>query len=389
MIILDKPYVSPLLEQTIVEHDIPVLINDQTLSLTQRDRMKILDENLFFQIYQESDAPLLYTNSENAIRPIFEHLRGSQLESTTRLLKNKALFREKTATLYPELTYLETDRNALKDLKPADLPFPFVIKPSVGFFSMGVYRVDDEQEWQEVIDKIEDELERVRDLYPSYVLGTEKFLIEDCIEGDEFAVDAYYDRNGRPVILNILKHLFASSKDTSDRVYFTGAKVIQEWLEPFERELDKIGRTFNLKGYPVHIEFRAQKNGRIYPIELNPLRFAGWCSTDIAYEAFGINPYEFYLFGKKPDWPNVLRGKEHNLYSVTVCEISHTVDRNRIRTVDFDRFLSLYRHLLELRKIDYRQYPVFAFVFSETDQMTDLKKILTEDLTQYLVLDNN
>jgi hypothetical protein len=41
-------------------------------------------------------------------------------------------------------------------------------------------------------------------IYPEQVLDTRSFLIEEYIEGDEFALDAYFDGDGNPVILNIL-----------------------------------------------------------------------------------------------------------------------------------------------------------------------------------------
>lgn len=59
----------------------------------------------------------------------------------------------------------------------------------------------------------------------------------------------------------------------------------------------------NLKNFPAHIEIRIDKNGNINPIEVNPLRFGGWCTTgDISWYAYGFNSYEYFLKGKKPDW---------------------------------------------------------------------------------------
>ena len=62
---------------------------------------------------------------------------------------------------------------------------------------------------------------KIENLYPTKVLDTNTFIIEECIEGDEFAFDAYYDEFGNPVLLNTFKHYFASRNDVSDRVYYT------------------------------------------------------------------------------------------------------------------------------------------------------------------------
>ena len=41
---------------------------------------------------------------------------------------------------------------------------------------------------------------------------------------------------------------------------------------------------------------------------------------------------------------------------------------------------------IELRKFDYREYPIFGFLFTESsaDNQAELENILTSDLTQYI-----
>jgi len=122
-----------------------------------------------------------------------------------------------------------------------------------------------------------------------------KFIIEECIEGDEFAIDAYYNPSGKPVILNILRHPFSSDTDVSDRVYYTSKEIIMEHLDTFRNTLESIGGIACLSSFPVHVEVRVDQYGKVIPIEFNPMRFAGWCVTDIAYSAYGINTYEYYF----------------------------------------------------------------------------------------------
>ena len=72
-------------------------------------------------------------------------------------------------------------------------------------------------EWDGVLHTIGDEMEAVKALYPLEVLDTTRFIIETCVEGEEFAIDAYYDGAGDVVLLNVLQHLFSSAEDVSDR----------------------------------------------------------------------------------------------------------------------------------------------------------------------------
>ena len=51
----------------------------------------------------------------------------------------------------------------------------------------------------------------------------------------------------------------------------------------------EIGKLKNIKLFPMHIEVRVTKTGDVVPIEINPMRFAGWCTTDVANYAWRIN----------------------------------------------------------------------------------------------------
>ncbi len=389
MFILDKPYVSQLLERTLIDHQIPVLIREPALIRSDLSRLNHLDLPLFFERLNQKSDPLLYTNSENAVSLIYDHAPDSRLAKVTRQLKDKAFFREKTQALYPGLQYMRVTRSELSRLQEKDLTFPLILKPAVGFFSMGVYRVDHYDEWSATLQDLEAELTRVSSLYPQHVLDTEGFLIESYIEGREYAVDAYYDDAGEPVILNILEHLFASERDTGDRCYYTGGKVIEQLHRLFTDELRKIGSLFDLRRYPVHVEFRVQSDSqekRAFPIEVNPLRFAGWCSTDLAYYAYGINPYQYFFQQQKPDWAQIIQEKGDRYFGITVAEIPPHIDREQIDHIDYGHFEQMFSHILDIRKIDYRMYPVFAFVFSETKEMSELKRLLHLDLTEFIHL---
>ena len=63
-------------------------------------------------------------------------------------------------------------------------------------------------------------------------------------------MDAYYDENGDPVIINILGHLFASSDDVSDRCYITSTEIIRTHHDDFLSLLREIGQRAELRKFP-------------------------------------------------------------------------------------------------------------------------------------------
>jgi hypothetical protein len=253
---------------------------------------------------------------------------------------------------------------------------------------MGVHKVAEPAEWPNVIRAIRAEMAAVQSLYPAAVLDTTTFIIEDCIEGEELAIDVYYDDEGRPVIVNILLHLFGSDKDVSDRVYFTSAAIIRRYRKRLKTVLADIGRLANLRHFPVHAELRLDGQGRIRPIEVNPMRFGGWCATDIAHHAYGINPYLCYFRQQAPEWDRILAGQSDRVCALLVLDKPGDVPAERIAAFDYDQLLARFEKPLELRRIDYQEYPVFGFLIVETrpENMAELEAILLSDLKEFIQL---
>jgi len=275
----------------------------------------------------------------------------------------------------------------LKRIRIDDIPRPFIIKPTVGFFSMGVYKISGNEEWGNTLHSLLAEMERINNLCPEEVLDIRSFIIEQCIHGEEFAMDAYYDSAGKPVILTILKHIFASDADVGDRVYITSKDIIEDNLGPLTEFLEKIGDAAGVKNFPVHVELRRDYNGALLLIEVNPMRFGGWCTTaDLSFLAYGFNPYVYYYFQKKPNWPEVLKGKEGKLFSLIVLDNSTGRDVNEIQSFDYEKLLSHFEKPLELRKIDYKKHSVFCFLFAETRKtnFSELERVLNSNLTEFV-----
>ncbi len=387
MFFVDKPYVSEFFKMTVRDNAIPVVGTDIAKHLGLYSGTKVISENRAIEMARELGNPTIYITSENSIGWISKHLAFSNLPAKIELFKDKLKFRELIRSIFPNFYFKEVRTEDLKKIQFNEIPLPFIIKPTIGFFSIGVYKVSSYEEWVNTIDSIITELDQIKDLYPGEVLNTSSFIIEQCINGEEFAVDAYYNSIGKPVILSILKHTFSSETDVSDRVYISSKEIIESNLEEFTDFVGKIGNLAGVKNFPVHIELRRDNDGTLLPIEVNPMRFGGWCTTaDISFLAYGFNPYLYYYSQKKPNWSEVLKGKEGKLFSIIVLDNSTGIDVDEITSFNYEKLLSNFEKPIELRKIDYKKYPVFGFLFAETreDNFIELKNILDSDLNEFI-----
>ena len=387
MFLIDKPYASDFLIKTIREHKYPIVSSPVARELITDDSLAwISEEEAIRQLNNNPETPL-YSNSENALAWIAEHLGDSELAKHVRLFKDKAEFRKLIKDLYPDFSYSTVKLEEIQHLPAEGLRFPFVIKPSVGFFSIGVHVVKNTADWEIALQELN--IDRLRSIYPQNVLDTSTFLIEDYIEGEEFAVDCYFNNEGEVVILNILHHLFSSGADTSDRVYTTSKDIILQYTEIFGGFLQNLGRKAEVKNFPAHVELRVDTSGRIIPIEVNPLRFGGWCTTaDLLGIAMGYNSYEYYIRRERPNWDLVFENRSQMNYSIIVLNNNSGYSPEEIVHFDYDLLESDFENALHTRRMDVGKYAVFGFVFTETSpgNKEELNHILVSDLRKYITL---
>jgi ATP-grasp domain-containing protein len=243
MIILEKPYVSSLLKQTVINKKIPVLKNDMLEGIALNGEFNSYLTDDLIEKCKNEIHPLVYSNSENSIEWINKNLAFTSLPETIEKLKNKYTFRQLLEPLYPNLYFKKIK---IEDIdKIGSCKFPFIIKPSVGFFSLGIFRVNNQKEWLTVKEELKTEVGNIKNIFPKEVMNLSEFIIEEIIEGEEFAIDMYYKSDGKPVILNIYKHLFSSDYDVSDRSYHTSKEIIEKHIDHFTGVLGQIGRTLN------------------------------------------------------------------------------------------------------------------------------------------------
>lgn len=294
--------------------------------------------------------------------------------------------RSALAPLYPNYAFFQVSIDELDSTNPASIPYPVVLKPATGFFSFGIYPLFSAEDWTAAVADIKAQSATWSSHYNERVVNNAQFIVESYLEGQEYALDAYYDENGETVVLDILKHDFAGAEDTSDRLYYTSKRIIEEQLEPMGRFLADCNKLLNFRNFPVHVEVRVQEDGSIIPIEFNPCRFAGLCGTDVSYFAYGFKTYDYFLANKRPNWDEILAGKNGFIYPMILLTKSGITEEDHCE-FDYERFTAQFRRVLGLRPQDAARYNSFGFMFLEVreqDWDSEVVPLLVDDFEDYI-----
>lgn len=380
MIILEKPFVSNEIKD-FLEHSQTAVLDNATARESAGASRKfnlVSDQEARKRI---ASGERIYTVSENALDWIYQNSSDKNLLATIDTMKNKAAMRRLLKSVYPKFFFEDVPAKKLREIRFSDLPVPVVLKPAIGFFSVGVYTIRTQEDWENAISEIEKNSSDWGKLYPDSVLGNASFIIEKYINGDEFAVDVYFDEQGKAVLLNILKHDFASERDVSDRLYYTSKKIIKENLQRFTDFFNRVNGALGAKNFPAHVELRVE-NGQIVPIEFNPMRFAGWCCTDVALFAFGIRTYEYFLENKKPEWEKILSKTGDEIFTMLVLNKPEPCPP--IGAFDYDALCAKFECVLCLRQMDFHSLSVFGFLYTKTRKAEELAFIVHSDLTEFI-----
>lgn len=380
MIFLAPPYVSDFLRASVERQGLVVLDTPEArilggAGLKYAPTGKLVREG----------GPRAYSNSENILDTISRVLADTDTPRQVEACKDKVRFREMTQTVFTGYGFTSASLDELETADLSKLTFPVVVKPARGFFSLGVHVVESPKNWPATVRTLREEIADFNANYPASVVDSGTFIIEEAIDGEEYAVDVYWDSDGTAVILNILHHVFSSGDDVSDRLYNTSSAILRDKLGPFTKVMQDIGDACGFKDFPAHIEIRVKEDSTIIPIEANPLRFAGWCVADITHYAWGFDPYEYYFTNQRPDWDTILPKREGKITSLCLADLPAGFDRSRIKDVDWAGLEGMFETVLDMRKINYREYPVLAFVFIETSEENAhlLDTALRTDFSQF------
>ncbi len=395
MFVVEQPFASDFFFRSLEKLQAPVLRGAAVEEFNVANRnLNLVSDKEFVEYYRKIPEPL-YCNSENGLSRVATLLPDAPFVRLAELFKNKARFRQAVAPLYPNFVFREVDLAELQTLRYEDLPRRFVIKPSVGFLSVGVRFVESSEDWERAREEILRESAAGSADFPREVVDLTRYLIEETVDGEEIAVDAYLDAQGQAVVLNVLRHPFASATDVRDRIYTTSKKFVRRLLPTLETTLSQIGATVATAldtsldvAFPLHAEFRVAADGSLVPIEINPGRFAGWHTTELAFYAYGVDLYETLARGLRPDWNRILADAETDdaVSYFAIFETPRTLvstDANADAAFDYEALSGEFSTLFELRRVDWRRRPLAAIAFAQTTDPQELDRVLSLDVERF------
>jgi hypothetical protein len=180
--------------------------------------------------------------------------------------------------------------------------------------------------------------------------------------------------------------MFKDAEDTSDLVYYTRRSLVRRHYAAIFDFLVRLGDLFDLKRFPMHLELRLTPQGQLVPIEVNPLRFAGLGTTEIAEYAYAINVYKHFLRETRPDWDAILADPDDSVYSFLCVDIPTEMFRDPTLRIRDRALYKAFGEVLEYRMLDEQESSTFAVIFLRADDLDESRRILAMDLDQYLYL---
>ena len=334
-----------------------------------------LQDNLVF-----NDETMLAISSESVIDIVKQHTVSTSKNNATTLLKDKVKFRETIATIYPDYTFLKTTIDELPQLK---VNKKMVVKPRKGFFATAIHFIDENTDLTQVADKIDQELSRNKKVFDESILSSSELLVEDFIEGKEYAVDMYYDAHGQVQLLNMYYHAEPVHPEYVHMLYYSSKEVFDDIQDKVVDFYNRLNETLQVVNYPIHGEFKLTPDGRLIPIEMNPLRVGGMGLGNMMYWAIGINPYEHMMKGTSPDWEKIWDMPEHSksIYAYIIAYNGNNVDVMRQKP-NIERFKREFSKVYKEALFDYQRSLTFGtFIIKETPE--SIERIRAIDFDDY------
>lgn len=212
------------------------------------------------------------------------------------------------------------------------LRLPVVVKPSNGFYSAGVIRVDDRGGLAKALT-----LTRRVCALMGKQRGASEILIEEYIDGEEFSVDGFV-RAGEVIPL-LLHHKYPRLEGPT---FHENAQISKPFDplkgEPFMVALRRIIAAVGLDHSPFHAEFRVTANQQVYILELAPRISGGGISSRYLMDiCLGLDVYDVDLQFHRPGATLDLRHQRIGLeydFSVKKSGVLKSIDKTAAQCRD-------------------------------------------------------
>nr|VFK24159.1 MAG: ATP-grasp domain-containing protein [Candidatus Kentron sp. LFY] len=328
----------------------------------------------------------LFVPSQSSLDIVMERLNDSERLHALEELSDKTRCRSLTEPMFPDFQFSRMELSEMDE----DTFSPrrkYVIKPEKGFFGIGVRTLESPRDIHAIKEEIRKELEANSRFFPESIFSGERMIIEEFIEGEEYAVDMFYSEEGRPIPVNLAHHPLPRRREYDHVLYYTNHRIFQEIVGRAESFFTRLGAILDLRTFPIHAEFRITEAGDLLPIELNPLRYGGFGMADLTYWSFGQCPYYSFFQDRAYDWDKIWDARRRNRHYAWILAYKGTgVDTDGIAIKDVHARLRRFigdESLIHYQGLDYRTNPVFAIAYLAEEEEQRLEKWLDVEFRDF------
>lgn len=345
------------------------------------------EEDLKFSSIRFHIADKIYSVAgESAIAEILAQTDSQHTIQVIDRLQNKYKFRQLIASLFPDFEFKSIPLNELhkETITPGKT---LVVKPLKGFFAAAVRTVSHTSNLTKVQEEIQSELRHYLQFFPPSVISQTDLLLEDYIQGEEYAIDLFFSASGRPEIVNIYHHPMHQREEYIHTLYYSNYAIFTQLYDQAFEFFSKLNQILEARNLPVHAEFRLI-NGCLVPIEINPMRFGGFAIADLVKMAYGFNPYEKFFNDEPIDWQAIWSSRQKQNFAFVLgyngkgLDIQHQIP-NR------EQFLKRFSKVLKFYELDHKTNPAFGIAFIETSDYTELSQLLELEFSELFSANTN
>jgi hypothetical protein len=341
-----------------------------TPSVVQIANNELLQTSFYFAEHQK-----VCVTSEYSLETIIDRIDPAR-KNAIEILKDKFKFRENLAEIYPDYKYRFVKVNDIINLK---IEKKSVIKPKRGCFGTSVRIIEPDTNFEILSAELKAELIKNGKVYSDYTLSKEDFIVEQYIEGEEYAVDMFYNSTGEPCIVNLYHHPMPENEAYLHMAYNSSKAVFDKIYTKVKFFLTEINQILKVANFVMHVEVKVC-NDEIFPVEINTMRFGGMGLGNLVFYSFDVNPYTCFINDCEPDWENMWKGKEKDVYTFFIAYNGAKRSMNNYKP-NYGKLKQLFTNILHEQPFDYTKQLAFGIYFlKETEEnITKLLKIEFDD----------
>ncbi len=347
----------------------------ETLPLTNGLEMISDDYLIKTDLYFEANQKVCIT-SETSIEIIANRIDTNRANAIQKL-KDKFAFREILSKVYTNYEYRLIKATDIKNLSVTK---KMIIKPIKGCFGTAVRIIEPTTDFKKLSLDLSNELLKNGSVFTESVLSKDDFIIEQFIEGEEYAVDMFYNSQGVPCIVNIYHHPMPNNKAYLHMIYYSSKEVFDKIYDKAKTFFIELNKILGVTNFVMHSEFKMNEQDLV-PIEINSMRFGGMGLGNLVYHSLNVNPYMYYLNDTEPNWQSIWNGNENNIFTFF---IAYNSEKKSIREYkpNTEKLKQQFTQVLLEHTFDYQKQLAFAiYCLRETNE--NITKLLKTEFDDY------